>query len=181
MRNNMRRRKNLRLQDWDYSQNGYYFVTVCVKDRIPLLGEIMNGQILLNDAGRMVESIWKELPIHYPIDIDAFVVMPNHVHGIIVIDNSAVGAGSPGPMAMGGGTPPLRTITLGKIIAYFKYKTTKLINKIRNTPGVKLWQRNYYEHIIRNEESLYAVRQYINENPRQWHLDKENPMEGWFD
>ena len=135
--------------------------------------------MVLNEAGRMIQSVWDELPQHYPgVDIDAFVVMPNHVHSILVFENR-VGAGFPCPeknaqTKEGAVTAPLRK-TLGSVVAYFKYKSTKSINKFQDTSGCRLWQRNYYEHIIRNEDDLNRIREYIIYNPVQWITDPENP------
>ena len=99
------------------------------------------------------------------IRIDKYIVMPNHFHGIIIINADC----------RGGVTPPLRKYTLGQIVAYFKYQTTKQINQTRGTPGISLWQRNYYEHIIRNEKELDNICRYIEGNPVLWEYDHENP------
>jgi REP element-mobilizing transposase RayT len=189
-------RQSIRLRGYDYSKAGSYFVTVCTKDRECLFGEIRDNEIVLNDAGRMVLSTWDELPKYYSgVEIDAFVMMPNHIHGIIVITNdvmpdekmyppaaglrSYVGAGLPCPnpdgvTKKGAGTAPLRR-SLGQVVAYFKYQSTKSINQFSGTVGSRLWQCNYYEHIIRNEEELNQVREYVRNNPMQWALDEENP------
>jgi len=130
------------------------------------------------------------LPARYPdIETDEFVVMPNHFHGIIVIrhDDCRGEVASPiavspipktkqrGDIPEGGETPPLRRRTLGQIVGYFKYQSAKQINHIRNTPGVPVWQRNYYEHIIRSEEEMDRIRTYIIENPAKWAEDEDNP------
>jgi len=170
-------RRSVRLRGYDYSQAGAYFVTICTPDRACLFGDVADGVMRLNDAGRVVERCWHEIPIHFPhVELDEFVIMPNHVHGVIVI----VGAGSPRPyVASGAGTitgaetAPLRA-TLGQMVAYFKYQSTKHINIMRGTPGIPVWQRNYYEHIIRDDESLNRIREYIINNPMQWALDREN-------
>ncbi|NOY38830.1 MAG: transposase [Nitrospirae bacterium] len=153
-------RKTIRLKGYDYAQNGTYFVTICIKNKECISGEILDGKILLNDAGEMIQSAWNGLPEHYPyVELDQFVVMPNHMHGIVVILNDKGGAKR----------------TLGQIVAYFKYQTTKQINQRRNTPGIPVWQRNYFDRIIRNETELNSIRRYIVNNPLKWHLDKENP------
>lgn len=177
-------RRSIRLKGYDYSQAGAYFVTVCAQDRECFFGDIVDGEIQLNNAGQMVQDVWHNLPVKYPdIETDEFVVMPNHVHGIIVMrhDNCRGEVSSPifvspiPTMKQGGETPPLQKRTLGNIVAYFKYQTTKQINRIRNTPGVPLWQRNYYEHIIRNEEEMNRICEYIIENPIKWTEDEDNP------
>jgi putative transposase len=182
-------RRSIRLKEYDYTQAGAYFVTVCTQGQACLFGEVVDGEMRVNYAGRMVIAEWEMLPKRFPnVVLDAFVVMPNHVHGILVItDVIPVGAGSPCPYritaqtpagvetALGAETAPLRGPTLGNVVAYFKYQTTKAINAVRQTPSVRLWQRNYYEHIIRNETSLHRIREYIANNPLQWALDRENP------
>jgi putative transposase len=125
----------------------------------------------LNPWGQEAKAEWeKSAQIRIEIEMDAFVVMPNHVHGIIVI------AGAPGRAT---GRSPLQSgptrRSLGAFVSGFKFAVTKRIRELRHTPGVSVWQRNYYEHIIRNEESLNRIRQYILENPARWELDRENP------
>ena len=174
----IQKRKPLRLKEYNYSLEGSYFVTICVKDREDLFGQIVSGALSLNQYGKIVQSCWNELPNHYSnILLDEFVIMPNHVHGIITIIDDVVGATFRRPNTNGAGRPrPYKKITLGNIVAFFKYQSTKRINEIRKTPGLSVWQRNYYDHIIRNEKSLYRIREYIITNPEQWTRDKENPM-----
>ncbi len=116
----------------------------------------------LNDAGRIAQATWDGLPEHYPnVELGAFVAMPNHVHGVIVL-NDRVGAGlKPAP-------------TVPEIVRALKTFSARRINEMRGTPGVSVWQRNYFEHVIRNEESLNRIRQYILDNPARWALDQEN-------
>jgi REP element-mobilizing transposase RayT len=155
-------RKSIRLKEYDYSQSGYYFITICTKDREQLFGEINEGKMLLNDYGEIVLNSWNNLPNYNSnIGLDYFCIMPNHIHCILIIERK------------GGVTPPL-PIKLGNIIAYFKYQTTKQINIIQNTPGQPIWQRNYYEHIIRNEKELFEIRKYIEYNPLNWPEDEYN-------
>ncbi|MCF6267379.1 MAG: transposase [Desulfuromusa sp.] len=192
------KRRSIRLSGYDYTSAGFYFITVCVQDRECLLGEIANGEMVLNAAGRMVERIWQELPDNYPgIGIDTYVVMPNHFHGIIVI-NDDVGAGpracpglEPDPRAcpdshgsQGEGHPqggaPTEVLSLPDVVHRFKSLTTARYRQgvnHHNWPPFtgKLWQRNYYERIIRNEDELHNTRQYIRDNPMQWEIDDENP------
>jgi len=174
-------RRSIRLPGYDYSRSGAYFVTICAQDRACLFGDIADGVMRLNDAGRVVADSWQWLESQYDyVELDEFVIMPNHVHGVIVI----VGAGLPRPYIASGAetktgaeTAPLRA-TLGRMVAYFKYQSTKHINIMRGTPGMQVWQRNYYEHIIRNDDSLNRIREYIVNNPLQWALDRENPCIG---
>ncbi|HEX9911674.1 MAG TPA: transposase [candidate division Zixibacteria bacterium] len=170
------RHNSIRLKDYDYSQNGAYFVTVCARNHESFFGNVFREEIVLNKYGKIVNQLWNELPNHFfNIESGWFMVMPNHIHGVIVINNECRGGVTPpmGESAFGGS--PLQIPKLGQIIAYFKYQTTKIINKIRSTPGLQLWQRNYYKHVVRNEDELNKIRYYIQTNPLKWHLDRENP------
>jgi putative transposase len=163
----------MRLKEYDYSQPGEYFVTVCTKDRKHLFGEMSAEEMMENEFGRIVRRCWHELPDHYPhIGLDAFVVMPNHVHGIICILEGPVGAIHESPLPRN--VVERRRMLLSKIIGRFKMNTAKQINATRKTPGLSVWQRGFYEHIIRNDKSLDRIRDYIMANPLQWQQDKEN-------
>ena len=169
------RRRSIRLKGYDYSTAGAYFVTLCVKGRGNLLGDIVDGNIQSNEYGRIVETSWEWLGQQYPyVDLDEWVVMPNHLHGIIVIrDDCSDSRIAPTPIA-----PTRIALThkpLGRLVGAFKTVSTKEINLIRGTPAATIWQRNYYEHIIRNEGELARIRKYIDENPLKWNLDQENP------
>jgi len=177
--NGQRQRRSIRLQGYDYSQSGVYYVTVCTRERQCLFGAVMDGQMQLNAAGQILQSVWESLPQFYEgVESDAFVVMPNHVHGIIII-RAAVGAIHESPLRSASSTPSRildrRRMLLSKIIGRFKMVSAKQINVQRDTPGVPVWQRNYYEHVIRDEETLRRIRQYIADNPAQWEFDRENP------
>ena len=129
----------------------------------------------LSKIGQMAQKTWIELLKHYTgIEIDKFVIMPNHLHGIIILTDYRRG-GVPPPNWKGEATSPLQKSTLGQVVAYFKYWTTRSINQTFNTPGNRIWQRNYYEHVIRNEQDLNETSEYIISNPPKWKLDKENP------
>lgn len=162
-----RNRRPIRLQGYDYSRAGAYFVTVCTHDRLCLFGEIADRRMALNDAGRMVQQVWDDLPNHYShVELDECVVMPNHVHGIVVI----VGAGfKPAP------TKPTKRHGLPEIVRALKAFSARRINEMRGMPGGKIWQRGYYEHIIRNDDELNRIREYIANNPMKWEMDRENP------
>ena len=169
-------RISIRLRGYDYSRVGTYFVTICTQERECLFGEIVDGGVHLNDMGRIVVDSWEWLAEQYAhVSLDEYVVMPNHAHGIIVITDDC-GDGSCGEDSCRGGsrTAPTRK-PIGRLIGAFKTVSTKRINALRQMPGAKLWQRNYYEHIIRNEEELNRIRQYIADNPIQWEMDRENP------
>jgi putative transposase len=173
-------RHSIRLKGYDYSQAGAYFVTIVTQGREALFGEVVDGKMRLNRYGKVVQKWWDIIPEHYPnIETGAFVVMPNHVHGIIVTGDDRRGT-VPMPRdgdapKLVGETPPLREPTLGQVVAYFKYQSTKEINALQGGPGVKLWQRNFYDHIIRNQQDLELTWLYIESNPSQWYTDDENP------
>jgi putative transposase len=193
-------RRSIRLKDYDYAEPGAYFVTLCTQDHLCLFGSVAEDEMRPNESGRMVQAVWNELPEHYPgVAIDVFALMPNHIHGIIVL-TSSVGAtprGCPDPRdhderqqqteaGQARGPAPTKVddercpLTLGAVVARFKTLTTR-----RYSAGVKLshwlpfrgrlWQRNYYEHIIRCERALNHIRRYIVENPLRWAHDRENP------
>jgi REP element-mobilizing transposase RayT len=183
-------RRSIRLQGYDYAQAGAYFVTICTQNRECFFGDAEVGEMRLNDAGRMAQTVWEEMSIHYAcVETDTFVVMPNHIHGIIVLVGAAPRGrpeyGSPleKGRALDGGQPRgvAPTLSLAGVVHRFKTMTTK-----RYVDGVKqfgwppfcgrLWQRNYYEHIIRDEDSLNRIREYIINNPLQWEFDPENPV-----
>ena len=183
-------RSSIRLKDYDYSKAGAYFVTVCNQGREPLLGEVMDGEMILNDAGRMVEQWWMELNNKFPdMETDTFMIMPNHFHGIIMIAgtclvparNDIVGAALCGRPGFTDGQPHRVAPTLGTIMDWFKTMTTnEYIRGVKQSgwpsfPG-KFWQRNYYEHVIRTEEELNRIREYIMYNPATWAEDENNPM-----
>ncbi len=169
------RRRSIRLKDYDYSQEGAYFITVCSRDKESLFGNVTEGKMHLNSYGKIVNYFWGNIALHFPsVSTDAFVAMPNHVHGIILINHPRRGEVT---SCMGGVTSPLRA-SLGQIVAFYKYQTTKLINQIRNTPGGTVWQRNYYDHVIRNDEDFNKIREYILTNPLKWDLDSDNPRRG---
>ena len=168
-------RRSIRLKNYDYSQAGAYFVTVCAQSRECLFGEIADGVMVMNDAGEMIEQWWMKLPDNFStVENDAYVVMPNHFHGIIVLAGAGPRA-CPDSGRTHGCAP-----TLGDVMIWFKTMTTnQYIRGVKEShwplfPG-KLWQRNYYEHIIRNEEELNKIREYIINNPVRWVEDEENP------
>ena len=168
--NNRPARRSIRLKDYDYAGPGAYFVTICTNGRRFVFGHVCNGEMRLNEYGQAVQARWSGLPDHYAnVELDAFVVMPNHVHGIIVIPD--VGAGLR-PARKG---PIHKPQALPEIIRAFKAFCSRRINEMRGTRGAHVWQRNYYEHVIRDERSLNRIREYIVANPERWDLDRENP------
>jgi len=169
-------RRSIRLQGYDYSQGGAYFVTLCAQDRECLFGEIVNGEMLLNDAGRIVANSWEWLAEQYDhVSLDEYVVMPNHAHGIIVITDDCRGGSRTAPTRT---APTGKRKPIGRLIGAFKTVSTKRINELRENAGTKLWQRNYWEHIVRNEPELNRIREYIHNNPAQWEDDSLNAGKG---
>jgi len=161
-------RRSIRLKDYDYSQAGAYFVTICVQNRECILGSVVTETVQLTEPGLLVLEVWDRLPNSFPnIQLDALMVMPNHVHGIILIADPHQGAAS--------GAPTRHCPSLGKIIRVFKSVSAVQINRLLGRTGQSVWQRNYYEHVIRNHDDLNHIRLYIQENPRTWANDPENP------
>ena len=161
-------RRSIRMKGFDYSEAGAYFVTICTQNRECLFGDVVDGKMQLNDAGHMVKRWWNELDQKFPnVVMDEFIVMPNHVHGIIVItDNKAtVPVGAIHELPLQNNWKQRRIITLPKIIGYFKMNTAKRINQLNQRSGQPVWQRNYYERVIRSEDKLNRIRQYISDNP----------------
>ena len=166
------RRRSIRLQNHDYSQPGAYFVTICTYERECLFGHIQDGAINYTIFGEIVCQEWsRSETIRQEIHIDVYVVMPNHIHGIVVITHSdgIVGAHGRAPLHR---SPR----SLGSFIAGFKSVVTRRINQTRGTPGSPVWQRNYYEHVIRSEDELLRTRKYILNNPARWFEDPDNPI-----
>jgi REP element-mobilizing transposase RayT len=152
-------------------------VTVCTVNRQCCFGDIVDGQIYLTDVGQIVERTLLELPSTFPhVELDCWVIMPNHVHIIVILTDAPEG----GSQRKGGSrTAPTRRKPLGRVIGAFKTMSSKQINRIQDTGGERVWQRNYYEHIIRDEKSLEKIREYIVNNPARWSEDRENPFAGW--
>ena len=180
----LQRRRSIRLQGYDYRKAGAYFITTVTQGRTCLFGDVVDGEMVLNDVGRLVQAAWDELPHHYPhVELDAFVIMPNHVHGIIRI----VGAGlKPASTGLKPATPFVRAglkpaptdkrASLSEILRAFKTFSARRINEHRCKSGQPVWQRNYYEHVVRSESALGRIREYIMNNPQHWSLDRENPI-----
>ena len=165
-------RQSIRLKEYDYSQAGAYFVTLCTLNRKCLFGSITESKMILNTVGRIVADSWIWLSEQYDyVTLDESIVMPNHLHGIIVIEDQRH------PTAGGSRAAPTieRRKSLGELVGAFKTISTKKLNRMRLTQGTRLWQRNYYEHVIRNDEEMNRVREYISYNPQKWELSRDNP------
>lgn len=186
-------RKSTRLEFFDYTSENAYFVTICTYGRVPLFGEVVDNGILLNDAGKMVEQTWQQLCERFPfVELNEFVVMPNHIHGIVVLRRrgepcvrpSAINSLRPTTINCG---PPSKLPkgtdenSLGRVVQAFKSMAMhQYIQNVRLKKWApfehRIWQRNYHEHIIRNENDLNHIREYIINNPLQWSTDDENPL-----
>jgi len=177
-------RQSIRLRGYDYTNAGMYFITLCVQERLFLFGNIINYQMQLNSAGQMLLRTWEGIGETYPgVATDRFVIMPNHMHGIIVLLAGQLG---PGPVPSEqrckvlAADPPVEQTPLYDVIKRFKTYTATLYREGVRGEGWqpyagKLWQRGYYEHIIRDAKSLGEIRYYIINNPRRWQFDRENP------
>jgi len=186
-------RRSIRLKAYDYAQTGVYFVTICAYQRECLFGQVENEMMVLSQCGRIVEQCWKALPRDFPrVKLDVFVVMPNHLHGILILTGRhTAGRGEAfarhpkeQPQSTPANASPLRSAhgtqpgSVAAIVQNFKSISTRKINRIRATPGMPVWQRNYHEHIVRDEAELSRIREYLGNNPLQWAIDRENPLVG---
>jgi REP element-mobilizing transposase RayT len=194
-------RRSIRLKGYDYTQAGAYFITICTHDRVCLFGEIRNNAMALNRFGELAVDEWVRTGRMRPnVRVAEFVVMPNHIHGILVITDDGRGTLQRAPTGNDDNVSTLQRAPTGNddnvstlqraptgnieqfgkpvsnsiptIVRGFKSATTKQINLLRNTPGMLVWQRNYYEHVIRNDDSYYSIAEYIRANPARWPEDK---------
>jgi REP element-mobilizing transposase RayT len=171
-------RRSIRLKGYDYAQAGAYFVTILVRDREHLLGEVVDGAVQLSKSGEIVDECWKEIPEHFSdVECDAYAIMPNHIHGVLVVRGVGARHASPlqrHPLRVSNRPTGPKPSSVGAIVGSFKSAATNRINRFRRTVGFVVWQRNYYEHVIRDEESLNKIREYIIHNPLRWEFDREN-------
>ena len=167
-------RHSIRLTGYDYRSEGAYFVTICAFQQKPQFGEIRDGKVHLNELGALVQNLWFRIgELRAEVELDTFVVMPNHLHGILFFV-AAPGDHScsdhfDGP-AITAKTLPSKS--LGAVLGQFKSAVTKQSRRLSNPPSTPIWQRNYHEHIIRNERALNEIREYIMHNPARWHDDE---------
>ena len=159
-------RRSVRMSRWDYASGGYYFVTVCTHQRDCLFGSVVEGEMALSPLGRAVDTLWhRNLQRSDPAELDVMQVMPNHLHAILIL----TGTDEDEPAE---GAPKYRSGTLGAIIGNLKGVCARRINTIRHTPGAPVWQSSYWEHVVRSERELDAVRTYIVSNPATWSDDR---------
>ena len=181
------------MKGFDYAGGGYYFVTICALGRKKMFGEIVGARrdapindnktmpinrdktnMVLNENGKSISNIWGTLPEHHPVMLDEICIMPNHIHLILIIKNKKQGAGENAEQGASRRAPTGKT--LGWIIGMFKTECTKTINRLNGTSGKQIFQRNYYERIIRNEEEYFKIKNYIRMNPLMWERDRNNPQ-----
>ena len=168
-------RRSIRLKQYDYSRQGHYFVTICTHHRENLLGAVVEGQVRLSQVGLIAHECWRAITRHFPNTIlDTYVVMPNHLHGIVIITRPA-GRGAACCAPTTGQTGKMVPGSLPTIVRSFKSASAKRANELSGAPATPLWQRNYYEHVIRYEKALNKIREYICANPHMWPYDPENP------
>ncbi len=165
-------RRSIRHLSYDYREDGAYFVTLCTRGRLFAFGNIVDDQLQPTQRGLIARSCWDDIPKHRPyVTLDEFVVMPNHVHGVLWIEGGRATQVSP----LRGDLPRLIPASLGAIVGAYKAAVSREINKLRQDAARGLWQPNYYEHVIRTEQALGAIREYVLTNPQRWASDHENP------
>ena len=166
MRRDLPYRRDLRLPGWDYRSPGPYAITLCTEDRVHRFGTVHDGAMILNPAGEMVHAVWEDMAIAFPaVTLDAFIVMPNHLHAILLLDHEDI----------------TRNPTLGTIVQRVKSVTTAEYARGLREDGWppfdgRLWQRNYYEHIVRDDHDLDRCRAYIDANPANWPTDPDHTV-----
>ena len=180
MQNNLPQRKSPRLKDYDYTQEGAYYVTICTHKRYLWFGNITENTIKLSPQGQIAYDRWLHIPHHHPhVDLDMFVVMPNHIHGIIVITKppltDAIIKSTDDAGIVPTQSPKKRTLVAGSlsaVIGSYKSGVTRRIREQQGDLDDTLWQKSFYEHIIRNDDDLNRIRKYILHNPAKWAEDE---------
>ncbi len=168
------RRKSIRLSSYDYSQSGFYFITICTQDKLCLFGQVTDGEMTMSAAGKQIDLCWQDISERFPgAKLHRHIIMPNHLHGIIELVGAPLVGAQPGHKGQSQEIAP----TLGDIVGGFRsLSTNAYILGVRQQgwPSFvkKLWQRNYYEHVIRTEESFRQISEYIETNPLRWQEDK---------
>lgn len=164
------KRKPTRLKEYDYSLQGYYFITVCVENFRQVLGKVEDEKMILNTAGKIVEDTWKDIPKHYErCELDEFVVMPNHFHSIIILENVSRDRSQTDPKKV------YHKHSLSEIVRAFESFSSREINKQSSLTQKFKWQKSFFDRVIRNERELFLIRKYIQQNPLKWNIEKNNP------
>ncbi len=159
-------RRSIRLKGYDYTRPGAYFITICTQHRRNILGEVIDGAMVLNPFGEIVLQAWHDLPNHYPhVVLDEFCIMPNHLHAIIVMTEPQQDA-----------DPEKKRHALPEVVRALKSFSARRINLLRGTPGIPVWQRNYFDRIVWTDRALFNIRRYICDNPLKWATDPDNPI-----
>ena len=153
------KRKRTRLQEYDYSQFGYYFVTICIKNRKEFFSKIENSTVVLSKFGNIIDEILSNIPTYYNVEIDCYIIMPDHIHLIIILDKDE----------------SKKNYSLSDVMGKFKSFSCKKIREVLEDDEKFEWQKSFYDRIIRNEKELYQIRKYIQENPLRWDIEKDNP------
>ena len=164
--------ESARLKDWDYSNPWWYYITINTNDHIEYFGKVVNGKTILNDLGKIVDQFWKEIPTHFNhTELDYYVVMPNHIHGIIIINSDVETCHGMSLRSINENkfSKPIKN-SLSMITNHFKGSVKRWANKNGYEPF--FWQSRFYDRIIRNEKELYNIRNYIEKNPMKWTLEK---------
>lgn len=176
-----RHRRSVRLRQYDYSQAGVYFITLCTAGRQCLFGDIVDGEMMLNKIGQLTASEWeRSMEIRKEIELDAWIIMPNHMHAVFLISHSSSAPAAATLQPSSAPDASIRTMgsikkSLSSLMQGFKSATTAKINVIRQMPYVPVWQRGLWEHVVRSEAELKRIRDYIAANPQQWDADSNNP------
>jgi putative transposase len=168
---NKYRIETTRLKNWDYSSNGYYYITICTKNRECLFGNIAGDKMQLSAIGEIVLQAWNDsFVMRKELFCDQFVIMPNHIHGIVIIEKSVETQGI--ASVQENNAPYRMPKSISSFVSGFKSAVTKRVNEIHHTPGAAIWQERFYDHVIRDEKSLQRIREYIVNNPVNWETDK---------
>ena len=180
MRNGNRFRQHTRLPSFDYRSCYAYFVTICVNDRLCVFGDVIEDAMNLSRRGIVARDCWLDIPRHHPhVALDCFIVMPNHVHGLLLFEGDPPVVATPAsPLSHArGNRRPAGPISgsLGAVVGSYKSAVTRTINQLRPGAATNLWQQNYYEHVVRNDFAMDRIREYMNLNPERWARDRENP------
>ena len=171
-------RNYVRLTDFDYSLPGAYFVTICSHNKQCIFDDIERGEMHLNSFGKIAQKCWGDLPLHYDgVVNDIFIMMPNHVHGILIIpsDNGRSGSHISLEAEYLRKPDPTKKYPLHEIVRAFKTYSSRNINELRHSPGTVVWQRSFYEHVIRSDKEYRKIGEYITYNVAKWDIDTENP------
>lgn len=152
-------RKSTRLKEYDYSQFGYYFITICMKNRKEFFSKIENSIVVLSEFGKIIDEVLINIPSYYNVEIDCYIIMPDHIHLIIILDKDE----------------SKKNYSLSDVMGKFKSFSCKKIREVLENDDKFEWQKSFYDRIIRNEKDLYQIRKYIQENPLRWDIEKDNP------